>query len=365
MTPNIRLRWPRLLPLWVWFATATLVLLTTLTYDGHSRIAAIASAHWDNQKTVVDHFAKHGAHFGVKTAADNTKAAVVLLTQSGAGQRAERRDLPGILGSKRCLWAVQGTSNTVFLLGSLFLATNEAPRFDSVVEDAYQHSSAVVFKLAPPDLNSLWLVEQFAGRAKYPPGDSLRGHLTRETHTRLAKLYRRSSKEKFDFEKYRPWKLGLDQVEAELEIQGFRGTNSFENYLFSRAYADKKQVVSLETPKSLLWLWTGMSEIDEEFALLQALDEADCYATQIQEIVAAWKTGDVKKLDEINRKEMDHYPSVKRRFLIDRNREWMPKIEELIRSNKDALVILATQHMVGRNSLVELLEEKGYKVEQR
>ena len=54
-----------------------------------------------------------------------------------------------------------------------------------------------------------------------------------------------------------------------------------------------------------------------------------------------------------------------KKLLLDRNRSWIAKLEQLLRNEKDVLVVVGAGHLVGKDSVVELLAAKGYKIEQR
>jgi len=50
--------------------------------------------------------------------------------------------------------------------------------------------------------------------------------------------------------------------------------------------------------------------------------------------------------------------------LTDRNRVWLPKIEELLRGEKTVFVVVGMAHLVGKDGVVESLKKKGFRVEQ-
>ena len=52
-------------------------------------------------------------------------------------------------------------------------------------------------------------------------------------------------------------------------------------------------------------------------------------------------------------------------MVADRNHAWMPKIEELLAGDRDAMVVVGSLHLVGEQGVVNLLREKGYAVEQQ
>jgi uncharacterized protein YbaP (TraB family) len=52
------------------------------------------------------------------------------------------------------------------------------------------------------------------------------------------------------------------------------------------------------------------------------------------------------------------------RLLVERNKNWMPKIEALFTRRGRALVVVGAAHLVGPDGLLAMLKAKGYTVEQ-
>ena len=51
-------------------------------------------------------------------------------------------------------------------------------------------------------------------------------------------------------------------------------------------------------------------------------------------------------------------------MVSDRNKNWIPKIEELLKGKDDVLVVVGAAHLVGTQGVVALLKAKGYTIEQ-
>jgi uncharacterized protein YbaP (TraB family) len=47
----------------------------------------------------------------------------------------------------------------------------------------------------------------------------------------------------------------------------------------------------------------------------------------------------------------------RKRMVTDRNRNWVSKIEGLLRGGKHAIVIVGAAHLVGKEGVVELLRQ--------
>ena len=49
----------------------------------------------------------------------------------------------------------------------------------------------------------------------------------------------------------------------------------------------------------------------------------------------------------------------------NRNRAWVPQLVDLLDDDDDYLVVVGALHLVGRNSVIDLLEQRGYEVVQQ
>jgi uncharacterized protein len=58
-------------------------------------------------------------------------------------------------------------------------------------------------------------------------------------------------------------------------------------------------------------------------------------------------------------------PDLRDRLLIDRNKRWVPKIEALADGPDTAMVIVGAGHLVGPDSVVDLLQKDGRIVRQQ
>jgi hypothetical protein len=84
----------------------------------------------------------------------------------------------------------------------------------------------------------------------------------------------------------------------------------------------------------------------------------------LDQMTEAWKTGDAKTLDGLILDAMRQFPQIHKKLLLDRNKEWTAKIEKLLAGGKNIFVVVGAAHLIGKDSVVELLAKKGLKVRQ-
>ncbi|MFN7140435.1 MAG: TraB/GumN family protein, partial [Limisphaerales bacterium] len=82
------------------------------------------------------------------------------------------------------------------------------------------------------------------------------------------------------------------------------------------------------------------------------------------DIVRAWKTGDARGLDKLVHEQLKGYPELYQKLLVERNREWVTTLQKLLDNKEDVFVVVGAAHLVGTNSVVEMLKQRGVRVEQ-
>ncbi|PYK09721.1 MAG: hypothetical protein DME65_11465 [Verrucomicrobia bacterium] len=57
-------------------------------------------------------------------------------------------------------------------------------------------------------------------------------------------------------------------------------------------------------------------------------------------------------------------PWIAARFVDNRNVRWVPRIETELKTGKPTAIVAGALHFSGPNSVIKLLEKRGYKIEQ-
>ena len=79
---------------------------------------------------------------------------------------------------------------------------------------------------------------------------------------------------------------------------------------------------------------------------------------------AAWKKGDLARLDAMVQESFKDYPEMYDRFVTDRNRAWAEKLNGMASRENTCMVIVGTAHLAGKEGLIELMKTRGYTLEQ-
>jgi hypothetical protein len=97
---------------------------------------------------------------------------------------------------------------------------------------------------------------------------------------------------------------------------------------------------------------------------MQSLRDGAEVAGMMDLLVAAWHDGDIEFLEENLLSDMQRYPELNKIIVVDRNRSWAKRIEDLLTHENNYLIVVGTLHLVGEEGVPDLLENRGYKVTQ-
>ncbi|MBM0107934.1 TraB/GumN family protein [Steroidobacter sp. S1-65] len=261
------------------------------------------------------------------------------------------------------LWSLKGRSNTVYLLGSVhFLSKSE--RLPAALEQAYEDSEVLLMEIDMDDLDPAETQQVTLELGMLPAGQSLEQQLGKETYSRLATRAQDVGIDPALLNRFQPWFAAMTLVQLQLMKMGLAPDSGIEQRFTTRAVADKKPIHGLETLREQLGMLAGLPAPQQREFLLYSIDDADRIAEEIDELLSAWRRGDSKALADLLAEGFEQYPDLYRPLTTDRNRRWVSQVEQLLDDKDDYLVVVGTLHLVGKDSLVELLEGKGHKVTQ-
>jgi uncharacterized protein YbaP (TraB family) len=274
---------------------------------------------------------------------------------------------PAFARGKHILWTVQGKQNTVYLLGSIHVLRAGDAALSDVAERAYDDAEQLVMEVDlddPGETDPMAMLEVMQRKALLPEGQSLRGVLGSDYDS----VNRRAQQAGLDlalFDGFAPWMVATTLLQLELAKRGFSPEFGIEQVLARRAAGDEKPVQGLETTAQQLELLAGMPMPMQKRFLIMTLDDSAQIDEEIGELVGAWQAGDTDALAALLSDEFDEFPDLYRRLTVDRNRAWVGRLADLLDDRDDYLVVVGALHLVGENSVVDLLEQRGYEVVQQ
>jgi uncharacterized protein YbaP (TraB family) len=139
-----------------------------------------------------------------------------------------------------------------------------------------------------------------------------------------------------------------------------------DQVLYQKALADGKPVDGLETVAEQVGLFDSLT-LEEQIELLQdTLDHLPEIERMLDEVRQAWLQRDLARLVEINAAILrDSDPqfaaTFNQRIILDRNHRMVERMQARLRAG-GRFIAVGALHLPGREGLLELLEQRGYRL---
>ncbi len=261
------------------------------------------------------------------------------------------------------LWEIRSDSCTVYLLGSIHIADQRIYPLKSSITNAFAASKALVVEVDVTDLDATESGYIFSN-AFYTGEADLLQHLSAESRQMLKKSLRRYGVQLEQVRKMKPWFLANMLVSAELAKHGMRPENGIDYHFLHLAKKRGLPVLELESIREQIDLFEELVNTREDLLLRYLLGELATVEAEMNELLNAWKNGDVEKLYGLLNQQTLNDPELKpvnEMLFTQRNLKMAAKIERFLAKETTLLIIVGAGHLVGQDGIVQLLRDKGYR----
>ena len=267
--------------------------------------------------------------------------------------------------TKSFLWKASNRQGTVYLVGSVHLLTKDYYPLNPALDAAFKESDLLVEELDLGEMDGPDAQMQLLTRSQLPAGQSLDKVVSPATFGLVSRRFAALGLPVDVVKRFKPWSLALMLLQLEWARAGFDPALGLDRHFFDRAKKEGKTVRALETVDFQLSRFDGLPMDQQDKLLSQTIEEIETETANVTRMVDAWKVGDVAMLEKLTLSDVNQDPVLYQRFLVERNRNWMPTIESLFTRPGRAFIVVGAAHLIGSDGLVQLLKGKGYSVEQQ
>jgi len=164
-------------------------------------------------------------------------------------------------------------------------------------------------------------------------------------------------------ERFEPWFLAITLLDQGLRQWGFQAERGLEQYVVGRAQRAGTEIVGLETLEFQIGIFDSLPPQSQQAMLEQTLSELDEAETALRAMVEAWRDGELESLSAELLDDFEDFPGLYDTLVLTRNRSWVPALERMLADGQRHLVVVGALHLVGDDSVIELLRARGHAVE--
>jgi uncharacterized protein YbaP (TraB family) len=274
--------------------------------------------------------------------------------------------------AKCCVWRVANARAPFYLVGSVHALNENDYPLPVPYEIALKEAKRFLFEFDPT--RQAEFEKKLNAAAKYPPGEDIRSKIDPELFAWLQENIstvnsdrRRGKKSRatgFDPGLgYKPWWIAQHLVDKSA-YSNVSPSPGLDDYFLVRAQRMGKEIRGLESVDEHVAVLGGLSDRDGEIILRDALTPRKDGTVQLSSMQKAWRSGDTTTLWARDARFRREAPWIAARFVDERNHKWVPRIEAELKSGKPTAIVAGALHFSGPNSIVRLLEKRGYKIEQ-
>jgi uncharacterized protein YbaP (TraB family) len=261
-------------------------------------------------------------------------------------------------------WKVTGKGGAIYLVGSVHVLTPDFYPLDPALEAAYKDSDLLVEEVDMAELLDPASQMAALSRGMLTGDQTLDKLLSPATLALVKKATGDLGAAGGPLMRFKPWMLAIALQGFELQKVGFDPELGLDKHFYDRAKEQGKAVQGLETAEYQISRFDTMTMEQQDRMLAQTLKELDTEIASVGKLTAAWKSGDAPAVERIVLADLKSDPQMYQRLLVERNKNWLPKIEALFAGRGRALVVVGAAHLVGPDGVLAMLKAKGYTVEQ-
>jgi uncharacterized protein YbaP (TraB family) len=271
---------------------------------------------------------------------------------------------PGFASPRNGLmWKASLGVNTVYLLGSIHLASRDLYPLPDHIERAFRTSSVLVVEVDLNRLDQSKFQGLLAANGLYPREDSLWNHVSASTRKLVTAFCEKQGLQAESFARMKPWLAAFATAFLPARAMQQDWVQGIDKYFLDKA-SNGMRVESLESAEYQLRLVSTMPDSQQERSLRAAVKNAGQSGEDFRRLQTFWLDGDAEKLDSYLSSSMRDDPDYEKRVFAHRNPRMAERAEKCLKNGERCFVVVGAGHMVGKDGIVRLLQDRGIKVEQ-
>ncbi len=262
------------------------------------------------------------------------------------------------------VWKIENGKHTTYLAGTVHILRASDYPLPEAFDRAYQKSRIVTFEVDIEQSRSPEFNQAMLQIALLPKGQTIRDQLSADTYQQLVDYLNQNQLPIQQFSALRPSILAITLTMREMQKMGV-GNQGVDEHFYNRAKQDGKTIQALETIQQQIDFINQMGTGVEDEMIRQTLADIATLQTEFDTMIQSWRSGDRAQLTELFVTPMrEQFEPVYQQLLVQRNQNWMPKIQQYLETPDTELVLVGSAHLIGPDGLLQQLKKTGYRITQ-
>eukprot|EP01030_Chromulinospumella_sphaerica_P012727 gene12727-12520_t len=258
------------------------------------------------------------------------------------------------------MWVIRDEDSTIYLFGTIHLLKPETQWRTPKFETAFASADELWFEITDGD--DAAKMQSLVMTLGMDQANPLSKRLTPEQFARFKGASEKLGLPAAGLDPMKPWMAGITLSLVTMMKGGYDPNSGVDSVIRKSGDEAKKPIKAFETAEQQLRFFDSLSpEVQVEF-LMSSIDELDESSSMLDGLVEHWAVGDVAALeDELVAEMRDEYPHLYKLLLVDRNAAWAKVLAERLKGSGVSFVSVGSAHLIGKDSVQNLLAKEGIK----
>ena len=258
------------------------------------------------------------------------------------------------------LWSFGDEDTRIFLFGTIHFLEPDQSWLTDTIKSTFVQSDTLMLEL---DMQNLVMVgQELQAAATLDEGQNLEQLLGAGLYSDVERIARQAGLPRSQYFDKRPWFAALMTSVELAKKSGFDPRHGADVLFLVGAQQMGKPILGLEKSQTQVSVFKNLTSEEERTFLLQALQQSGSIKEDLLHLQNAWKSGDLATLANVINKGFAETPDLSKRILDDRNRDWAGKLKAQLDLPGTIFVAVGAGHLVGPNSVQNLLQTEGIAV---
>ncbi|MEH6744708.1 TraB/GumN family protein [Hyphomonas sp.] len=263
------------------------------------------------------------------------------------------------------LWTLSDEDTTLYIFGTVHLLRPDLDWRSDEMDSAFAEADTIVFEAdVTSQAAASEMMKFISNEGMLEGGQQLSSLLSELERAELQKALDHVGLPLGAIEPFRPWWAAVNLSVLQIKKEGFDPNSGVETVLGAEARAAGKSFAYLETIDEQLGRLANMpTDVQVDF-LVSSAESIEEGGDVLDTLVSEWVDGDVHGIGLLmSNPDMMGSDEVYEALLKSRNEVWVGKIEAMLDEPGTRLIAVGAGHLAGEDSVIEMLEAKGYEVE--
>lgn len=263
--------------------------------------------------------------------------------------------------SEGVFYRVQKDNQTVYLLGSIHIGDTTIYPLNQKIDVAFEEADLLAVEINIEDINETEASQTMMQQGLYQDGTALSTVVEEEVFNDAVGYLSDVGLNEEMINQFQPWFVTMMLSEVALEKSKLTSENGVDKHFITRANEKKLPIISLESVESQI-ASISSAPVEEQIESLEiTLDSMDIYEEELTQLIRVWRSGSIDVIAQLR----DLSEGSEQLAMDERDVLMTDKIEGFLNEDEGEtyFVVVGALHLAGENSIIDLLETRGYSVE--